>query len=255
MVTDLMSKLEAGAEKGEGGLEVEGRPGTGKSTTIWAWALLYAAAKSAKKMLWAHLIGGTAACSVVSIADGTMTSNVFGDLKKLDAAMQHKYDVIVLDGMVEQNRGDVTSFWIPHARKDTLMVLTTSQTLKSNAEDRKILGMITSTYFPWTLGEYQTAVKDDDFYSSLDGVLGGAKNADLATRAELVEKKEYIAGMSGRWMFAMTADEVEKEIEMYVANSGGFDRVIEWSGCVGGDERQIAVNQLIMPYKKWTYFS
>lgn len=109
----------------------------------------------------------------------------------------------------------------------------------------KIASFSSSTYYPWTLDEYKGAITDTLFYNSVADVLGGDEDADFDTRIALVVNKMYFAGISGRWMFAMTTDAVKRQIVEYVDDVHDFESVVTKRG---GEQTQLATNHLRMTY-------
>ena len=197
----LYAELDGALEVGVGGREVTGPVGSGKSAALWAWCLAHGAL--GKKVLWCHLVHGTAAGDAVSIVDGVASAKVFGALceknfvalgDSLESSIRGThYDVIVMDAVEQSNVQQVQEcLWDRshrRAEKRSFVIYATSRELNSNKEDRDFDGFKTYYYKPWTHDDFMRAVENDNFYDSVSRVLGGAPNDDILTRQKRIDQK------------------------------------------------------------------
>ncbi|KAE8886839.1 hypothetical protein PF005_g11559 [Phytophthora fragariae] len=87
--------------------------------------------------------------------------------------------------------------------------MNTDQSQQSGGQVTETLNVSVFKLLSWTIDEYRIAVREDDFFDSVERVLRdgkalGAAKTFYEDRVALVEKKFYVAGGSARMMFALT---------------------------------------------------
>ena len=86
----------------------------------------------------------------------------------------------------------------------------TSKVLKFFSGNLSILGIDA-----WTLEEYLTAIRNDDFWGGVRHVFS-EKGASLDERVTLVESKFYYAGTCARFMFGFPIKEIRQIVHMRI---------------------------------------
>jgi len=187
---------------------VTGPPGTGKSSTVWAWCVTVA---KTKNVLWIHR--GRDFVTAVRLKRGGVASCVLSANCNYETLFSDS-DLVVFDGARNQER--TTKLWESVAgfaanHKTVSFVIVTSTQFRSFMEDRDELGVHqTFEVLSWTSGDYV-----------------GASEASTSLRARLwvrcrastlrdVQLKFALCGGCARWMFRMNREDIEDEIDSQI---------------------------------------
>jgi len=240
-MTALMQKLD----DMKGGLWVLGPPGCGKSSTVYAWATLRACKE--KEIAWIHFKRKSTSGCLVILADSAKTC-AFKGIKGLRAAIgAATHYAIILDGIVSQNQKEIVGFGTD-LLASSKVVFVTSEGAATNYEDDSGDGVGSFTAYPWKRSEYHDAVRDNDFFDAVASKVGShslSVSTPLENRFDLVNAKEFVAGASARYMFALTAEEAAKQTTELVQKCSSFKSALDYDV---GTRNAHQVHHLIMTY-------
>lgn len=209
-------------------LYVEGSPGTGKSSVVWAWACLQGYRK--KSIVWLHLTHGYLIHVVVfhegagKCCTAPRSYEDCGDLLPC-----YKDCVVIVDGITHDNE----HFILPHVEFwstqncNRKVVCVESQSRKRYRQELPSGAM--EFFLPaWTIEEYKLACNKDTFYEGIKEFLVGDDNT--LDKDKTIENKFFFAGHSAGFFFGQSIDEVIQDIEKNITSlsslSGTFKNLI-----------------------------
>ena len=204
-------------------LHIEGPPGTGKSTIVWAWACHKAAFKN---VVWVQCdcSGGARICLLVAgyaVCCAPIHSDQKSRIREQMAfyARMLKADIVVVDGITGLHQqglfGDAAKWANKHHSRRAVLV--SSAQFRLQGEFFTTHRIIRFSMPSWTWEQYVAACNGAEFFKGVREKLGwthGHHDEDItpACKLQLMQDKYYFAGTSARWMFATTVDAVIEEI-------------------------------------------
>jgi hypothetical protein len=110
--------------------------------------------------------------------------------------------ILVLDGLTAEEKilFSVVHDWRSKASNRKVVVVSSSQVALSH----EVAQYFFKVFFPsWLFVEYDAAMKQDEFYNSVVLFLSSA-----VKKKDKISEKYFYAGVSARWMFSRTLEEV-----------------------------------------------
>ena len=202
-------------ESNSGVCLVEGLPGTGKSSVVWAWAC-WRACQHNEKIVWLHYGPfGDGKMVVLSNAKGE-SSYINTTISIGDLLAPHAKDCacVVVDGATDSNKLQVVGPTIS-ARRHKKNVFVTSYSIAPPGE--QMIGWNLYNMTSWTLDQYREACSDETFYDVIKGnlILDDHSNVDL-DKNDLLVNKFFLAGSSARWFFGMNIKDAIADIDTQI---------------------------------------
>jgi hypothetical protein len=236
---DLWQKLEATTASNLN-LSVDGPPGTGKSTEVWAWALWKAVEKK-EKVTWFHYSKKNAVKVMIDGAAKTISSGYsakFDDIDRSDGS------ILVVDGLTKADSVVINrscSAWRRQDKENRCFVVVSSVSVTVALEQNREADIETFTVGSWSLKQYQDACMDGELYSEVESKLvveGSDGNKEME---ELILSKYRFAGGCARWMFEFGYDDWLTDFNGHLAKIGSYKNIFTEGG---GDEAVMAANHL-----------
>ena len=241
--------------------DVQGSPGVGKSTEMWAW-LCYQNSISTEAgdrafAVWIHLSPDIMMPSKVSVLrkGSIYYSEMWNDqlvmfVKSIDTRF------VVLDGYLSDNSiyhlQLSQAAYLKRIRSISQVMTVRSIAVKLRLQENKIYGIVWSEVFPWSLEQYLAAVSDSEFLKSVLSKLSSQTNLSKAQVIDIVKKKYHYAGGSARWMFSMSQEELLANIYLHLAAVPNVKHLL--NGVVR-DDGAASRNHLIVRYKSRNGFA
>lgn len=245
LLNDLLTKKRLVA--------VDGPPGSGKSLSIWWFALEYARLHPQTRVVWIEATVGSA----------TVLENNRIRGHRIDSFSIHSDDFVIVDQIVSQEQYLKHLYRYGDIKFDTgSLVLVTSQKLNVKDDIIQSHGGEVFTFPALKLEEYKQACRNHDFFASVMYPLGavqptvhrrpvahpliaaaGPQVVDVppssllgapatvpdyfnaAVRNDLIEQKFFYAGHSVKWMFGpfYTIEMVKRKIAKYTSKVGSLE--------------------------------
>ena len=220
-------------------LAVDGPPGTGKSTEVWAWAL-WKAREDKLKITWYHMTKRTMEKVLI---DGATNKITTGYTAERNDIKDSEGSILIVDGVISSMNVDVSNachYWRKGMRGRSYILVSSvsvNVALQENSEARIVVFNVGS----WTFEQYQKACEYNEFFTLVaENMRCPGIGAD-ADKHKLLLSKYYFAGGCARWMFEFTYDASITDINAHLEKVGDYHSL--WrSG--GGDETIVAVNHL-----------
>jgi len=248
VVKELLPELDSVVTKDKGGIWIGGPPGTGKSSVVWSWFVSrFMRPQESKIAVWAHFQKGTEGGVAVRAVGGKIERRQFRSVNDLAKSLDPmrvdnvlvRVDVLVLDGITYGNYQKSAGYGVS-LLESTRVLFVSSQAFKRNRVEDKTLHLSEFYNDPWTLEEYLSAVRNQEFFCSVATNLGGSERDNAES---LVRGKFFSGGRSARLMFAMNVDDAISHIRERVESCTSYSAAVNMDG---GTEQQLAVNSLIM---------
>ena len=232
-----------------------GPPGTGKSVTSFAFAM----SLSRKKWVvtWVH-IRQSSYPLVERFSGETKTCTSFQSGQHLCSGLPNifqsrfegKKHIVFIDGIVLSMHGEIQEtcrFWVDKDRDNIRLVfisLMSSAYKQSHADPPKnVLRFLISS---WTLQEYLSAVRNQDFLNSVKESLDSCIiSSEPLSTDDLIVSKYYFAGGSSRYMFVHSTERVINCLDEAVGNINIFDINLY----LIGDTSNHVINRLFSSFK------
>lgn len=225
-------------------LSVDGPPGTGKSTEVWAWAL-WKAVENKQKVTWFHFSKKAAIKVVIDGVAMTISSGYSAEIVDINRS---DGSILVVDGLtkadsVNINRG--CSAWRHQGKlqgESRCFVVVSSVSVTVALEQDREAEIETFTVGSWSLKQYEDACMDDTLYAEVKSKLVVDGDAEIALgREELILSKYRFAGGCARWMFEFGYVDWLKDFNGHLAKIGSYKNIFTEGG---GDEAVMAANHL-----------
>jgi hypothetical protein len=246
---DLWSALEQTFLDGWN-LSVDGPPGTGKSTEVWAWAL-WKAVTLKKTITWFHL---TNKRTVMVEINGAKQVITYGFRKTVHDIAMSAGDILVVDGVTKKLNRDVNEAcnnWQAGSSESARRFVTVSSaSVSTSTHISDEAHTSTFTVASWTLAQYTAAIGDDDLHASVESNLvcddvasssSASSSSPSMSKLERLENKFRFAGGSARWMFESSYAKWKTDIDVHFRHVSKYSDVYLEAG---GDEAGMAVNHL-----------
>lgn len=215
---------------GSSNLLIEGPPGIGKSSIVWAWCLNFCSQNHSKHVRWIHLSHKSMYVMVMDFNQGKYISHSF-EPATFSMSTLTDCDVIVLDGISPVFQAVFVRVlgWAGTRATVPRLIFVSSVQFFIRDEDERALGIKTIYMAGWTLNDYLATCNllSINANNSLDFLLRKQQQlfwdsvkdnvVDPLTSvqnfpSDLIKKKHYIAGASARWMFSNTIEDVKQKI-------------------------------------------
>ena len=226
-------------------LSVDGPPGTGKSTEVWAW-VLWKAKKDMITVTWIHMTKRTINKVVINGEENLITT---GYICNVSDVVNSEGSLLVVDGVTADQQVEVSRACFNYCmmdEKERRFVLVSSSSAGTALQEDEEGNIVNFTVSSWTLEQYQLACKNIKFFDNVKANLkcsgsGGGINNEEANSEELVLSKYYFAGGCARWMFEFDYSRWQRDFNEHLLKVNDYNQLFR-SG--GGEQTAIAVNHL-----------
>jgi hypothetical protein len=255
---DECVKLWSELDEIECGMILQGPPGVGKSTEVWAWACHQAIALK-KSVLWVHVDEAMRPlCAMLTPKSCSWNCLDSDQLRRLMKTSD--VDILIFDGYKSTDKcKKAVSFLfpsvgaLPQNRKGIVISSAAAglNPLHFGALSRKIRDI---NFSPWALTSYFEACENKDFFEYVSGTFEGIMDASqltIAERVAYVKEKYYYAGASARWMFECSVREIIEMVERLLNKVDNFRSLLE--GARGPQAKETS-NHLLMMYRTSSQF-
>ena len=222
---------------------VDGPPGTGKSSIVWAWAC-YRAYHKKEKILWMHFNPRGDGKFVILNQESKRVSYcsarfylIFEGLIKKNNVFD-ALDRVIVDGVTTKH---LTVQVGPYADVCKGAVFVSSYSVSLAIQDMP--GYESYTMFSWTLDQYKVACANDDFYESVkENLTNESTDCNGESKDDVLKRKYCLAGACARWFFGYDYKAAKVDIEKHLK------KVKKFTDCVlklQGDKSVDAVNHVL----------
>ena len=229
---------------GDTNVSVDGPPGTGKSTEVWAWAL-WKAYNFEVEVTWYHI---TTNRIVKVVIDGSTKRIATTDVAKLVEDMEDcNGSILIVDGvkaLINSNIRQACSFWRSNAVKlqPRRFVLVSSGSTTVAVQEDEEATISNFTVGSWTLQQYQDACEDEAFFEQVQQNLMCPGSETVTTnKDQLVLSKYFYAGGCARWMFEFTYIKFLNDFTRHLTKVTNYALLFEGQT---GEQNAVAVNHL-----------
>lgn len=235
---------------------VQGSPGSGKSLTVFTWAWIKSQ-QSTMNFVFLCFVGSSKE-SPFEFRIGYFKSGVFkyfsstfiiaatddmSSILKYIRSLKLENPVLILDGLTKFS----IHFHIYLKYHFERMIFVTSQQIFLGDPD-KAVRTISFTCYPWKMEDYEEAVKNDLFWSKLsDDIFDtvSIEKINYEDRCDLIRRKFYFAGISARWMFRTSWNDLPLIVQTYAYKVKDIESHLSSST---GDKSDDAVNHILMEW-------
>ena len=220
-------------------LVVDGPPGTGKSTEVWAWAL-WKAVKDKLKVTWYHMTNRAVEKVLI---DGTTNKITFGYTAEITDIVHSEGSILIVDGVISSINFAVSRDchnWCK-SQQDRRFIMVSSVSVSVALQENREAAIVQFTVGSWTFEQYQEACADDDFFGQVKVNLRCPGQETVDDRDQLLLAKYYFAGGCARWMFEFNHHDCIMDFDAHLEKVGDYHSL--W-GSGGGDQTIVAVNHL-----------
>ena len=191
---------------------VQGVPGIGKSSLIWAWAC-YHASQQNKKIVWLNYGAGFITRAVFNEEVGKISSTMYEDEDRGVFDDVKHFDVCIVDGIVSDKFKRCFGPVRVARGTDCMSIFVTSYSTDIKCQFVKLMNIKKHKVYSWTLEQYKSACKLPEFFDSIKenligDVLSGDRlldsetsQSDKQSKDSLLDSKFYLAGSSAWWFF------------------------------------------------------
>lgn len=231
---------------------IDGAPGTGKSSVVWAWGCEHARV-SKQKVVWLHHKKVGYGVMVVlnenkGVSYDIVTSMDVSDLLSVANVEPGDDCIIIVDGIRDENRLRVMpDVLINTLRGETRAIYVMSLSIKFPDEEVKDLEEKYSMD-SWTFEQYVEACKYEKFYDTVKGnltetlIVDGKEEHLIRTKEQCLINKYYYAGSSARWFFGVTIKGAIHDLKEYLHTIANFDAYVI---NLPGHKSHVAVNHVL----------
>lgn len=220
-------------------LMVEGPPGTGKSTEVWAWAI-WVARENKKVVTWFHT--DRAKCVKVVI-DGQQNNLKIFHNAELSSIRNSAGNYLVVDGVTSDKVESILqscTAW-KASNPEFTFIAVTSAAVKIAVEQLEGSSIETFTVASWTFDQYVDACADESFFEEIKINLKCPPYQDVESKEAMLLSKFECAGGSARWMFEFNYNTWERDFQAHMRGVTDYKRLFDEGG---GDEARLAANHL-----------
>lgn len=222
-------------------LSVDGPPGTGKSTEVWAWAL-WKASTDFVTVTWFHLTKNEVVKVVINGTDKSITT---GYVAKITDIQDSVGSILIVDGVhadISTKVRQACCNW----RKSVLterrrFVLVSSVSVNVALQENKESNIVNFTVGSWTFEQYEDACANEQFFWRVRGSLSCPGLDEDSEKDQLLLSKYYFAGGCARWMFEFTYEEWVDDFNTHLQKVTNYALLFEGGS---GDQDAVAVNHL-----------
>ena len=258
---DALDKFESETDS-KTGFDVQGSPGVGKSSGVWAWLCYqYSKRKIANPAaggeafaVWIHMRPELATRVVVLEKESIFWTDMTMDLA---VSFLESFDArfLVLDGYRRDGVQHSKLREVAFMKKQTSVcqfLTVRSMAVKIYSTENKICGIGWYEVCPWSLEQYQKAASYPEFLTIVQSKLSASNGLSAGEVMMLIEKKYYYAGGNARWMFSMSQEELLAEIDVQFAGVSNVEDLLR--GRVGVTSA-VSSNHLLVRYKSGQRFT
>jgi hypothetical protein len=218
-------------------LLIIGPPGVGKSVLFWAWAC-----RQGKPVTWIEMTSGAQRC--IRIHDGKIDQLPNIELSDVKTC---KDEILIVDGLRE---GQADTWAEPvwnwkEGDPNRKAIIVASQKISSKLSQRHVAKIHQHIVNSWTLEEYITACRDDNFWETVKDLFETANDPTL-TRDQVVKNKYALVGGSARWMFGGDENFARREIEEALKSVSDYSTIFKG---LQGPTHSESVNRLLSVFR------
>lgn len=220
-------------------LSIDGPPGTGKSTEVWAWAL-WKARTANVTVAWCHL--SKREIKVLTINGNTETITTMTQVEFKDI-FNLAFSTLIVDGVISGNTFNISSnccAW-RDAERGRRFILVSSVSLAAPVQDDKQARINNFTVGSWSFKQYKDACTNMEFFAQVKDKLRCPGVEADANMEQYLLAKYFYAGSCARWMFDFDYNSCMRDVGIHMEKVNNYERL--HSGGVG-DETIDAVNHL-----------
>jgi len=220
-------------------LVVDGPPGSGKSTEVWAWAL-WKAQRDKLQITWYHITK----CRMVKVLiDGTTTNKIItGYTARIDNIEHSEGSILIVDGVTSSIHFDVSvacQNWCVQLL-GRRFISVSSVSVNVPVQETFEANIVVFTVGSWTLAQYQAACENDQFFNQVVDNLRCPGHEGVDDKDQLLLAKYYFAGGCARWMFEFSFNTFRMDFDQHLEQVWNYNYVLRG----GGNETVVAVNHL-----------
>mmetsp|Transcript_27335 Transcript_27335/g.46194 ORF Transcript_27335/g.46194 Transcript_27335/m.46194 type:complete len:584 (-) Transcript_27335:553-2304(-) len=231
---ELWNALNDGHDNGVN-VDVNGPPGTGKSTEVWAW-ILWKAKQDRITVTWIHLTRTKMVKVVINGAEGLITT---GYGAKKDIIEYSEGSLLVVDGVVAAEQIDITRACCSWAETGRRFVLVSSSSVVVAVQEDLEANIVRFTVASWILDQYREACDNEEFFKIVEAKLKCPGSGD--SKEELLLSKYYFAGGCARWMFEFDYWTWKKDFDIHLDRVDNYEELFT---SARGENTPVAVNHL-----------
>ena len=239
-------------------VSVEGPPGTGKSTEVWAWALWVA--KTRKVAVVWYQLSTNRVVKVVLDGEHNLLSRMNVPRDWIGDIRDNCAQLLVVDGLTAQESVSVKReccAWREGDNDGRRFVVVSSAAVRAAVQEDQAAKLVSFTVGSWTLSQYEDACGQDegaeavagaataasDFYELVRGNLAvpGGPTAAEGSKEELLRCKFFYAGGCARWMFEFNFATFQQDFEKHFGKVNDYKAVLAGGS---GDAAHLAVNHM-----------
>lgn len=242
-----MNEVWGALDKVVRGCVLEGSPGVGKSTALWGYACDQSQ-NHAKEVLWIHLEADQNEKEIglgVQLSRGSCKHAVLSMDDIVHLLESSSVSMVMIDGFRHGKGFDkIKTLLAPMRIPSRKTFISSSLGGGFNREDLLRKGIGLSFVPSWDLETFEKAVLNDDFFEDVKIALGFAEGEGIIEynkRCEKVATKFTKVGVSARYMFQYTEEDVIRLIDGYLAKVSSYKGLLDMDS---GEKEAQAVNHL-----------
>lgn len=219
--------------------QLQGPPGCGKSSAMWAITCILAKRHPDLVIVWVNTTQGRR----IIMHQGMIVPEAIDsstDFRKVTWNEQQLTPrVVVFDGLVpgqewDRGWGDAVRAILKQQQQSEPVRVHNLFLVTSMQMELPFMRRISKiTMEAWSLDDFTAAVAFDDFWETVRDNLGAVNGRQLThdERAIVVRRKYSIAGASARWMYGTTVQDVFDDIDQHLSRVSDFDKLLSGMVC------------------------